>query len=240
MKQLIDAIFSEKRVVVITGAGISTLSGIPDFRGNNGLYTKDDNVEYMLSKSCLIEEPDRFYEFYKKNILVDNIKPNIIHDTLTKLESLGLIDGIITQNIDNLHEKSGSKNVVDLHGNGERFYCKKCNKKVSIEDYKKDYKCLCGGVIRPDIVLYDEFVKSVDHSKSLEMIHNADYLVILGSSLLVNTVGRLIDAFIRKNGYDNNIFIVNNKETPYDYCAKRYEEDLGIVLKKINNEIDKR
>ena len=240
MKQLIDAIFSEKRVVVITGAGISTLSGIPDFRGNNGLYTKDDNVEYMLSKGCFVEEPDRFYEFYKKNILVSDIKPNIIHDTLTKLERLGYIEGIITQNIDNLHEKSGSKNVVDLHGNGEKFYCSRCKKEVSIEDYKKDYKCLCGGVIRPDIVLYDEFVKSVDHSRSLEMINNADYLVILGSSLLVNTVGRLIDAFIRKNGYDNNIFIVNNKETPYDYCAKRYEEDLGIVLKKINSEIDKR
>lgn len=233
MEQLIDAIFSKKRVVVITGAGISTLSGIPDFRGNNGLYTKDENVEYMLSKDCLIEEPDRFYEFYKKNILVSGIKPNIIHDTLTKLESLGYIEGIITQNIDNLHEKSGSKNVVDLHGNGEKFYCKKCNKKVSVDEYKKDYKCLCGGIIRPDIVLYDEFVKSSDHSRALELVYNADYLIILGSSLLVNTVGRLIDAFIRKNGCDNNIFIVNNKETPYDNYAKRYNEDLGEVFKKI-------
>jgi len=170
----------------------------------------------MLSKKCLIEEPDRFYAFYKENILITGDKTNIVHETLTRLEDLGYIHVIITQNIDNLHKKSGSVNVGDLHGNGEKFYCNKCKKEVIIDDYIYfGYKCSCGGIIRPDIVLYGEFVNSLNDSKALEMIYDLKYLIILGSSLVVNTVSRLIDCFIRKNSC-NNIVIVNNKETLYD------------------------
>ncbi len=236
METLTNILFSKKNVVVITGAGISTLSGIPDFRGKNGLYKQDENVEYMLSHDCLIEEPNRFYEFYKKNILVGDIQPNIIHETLTNLETHGYISGIITQNIDNLHQKSGSKNVIDLHGNGEIFYCNLCKRQVPIEEYKEEgYICRCGGLIRPDIVLYDECLKESNIKRALELIHNADYLIILGSSLTVSTVSHLIQVFIEEHGSDNNIFIVNNNETPYDKVATKYNEDLGTVFKLIKS-----
>ena len=239
MQELINSIFSDKKVVIITGAGISTLSGIPDFRGKNGLYTKGQNVEYFLSRNCLIEEPEIFYDFYKNNMIMDEMKPNIIHKTLSRLEQLGYISTIITQNIDNLHELAGSKNIIHLHGDGEKFYCKSCNSKYNVKEYVNNGSIcnICGGIIRPDVVLYGERVKTENMTNAINEIKSADIVIVLGSSLLVNTIQNVIDEFINKKG---KLFIVNDQATPYDCYGKTYKEDLGMTLRKINKEINNR
>lgn len=237
MEKLIEQIFSDKKIVIITGAGISTLSGIPDFRGNNGLYKKLNNAEYMLSLECLQEEPEEFYTFYKSNMILKNIKPNIIHETLAKLEEKGFIDYIITQNIDGLHHKAGSINVVELHGNGDKFYCRKCAKKYDISRYvNKGYYCdKCNGIIRPDIVLYGESVKQKDYLIALKKIIEADTVIVLGSSLTVSTINNLLNEYIRINKINNSdkLIIINDNETIYDKYGIRYKENLEKVFKKI-------
>lgn len=238
MEKLIEAILSNKNVVVITGAGISTLSGIPDFRGKNGLYTKNQNVEYMLSREFFLECPDEFYEYYANNMIMSGVEPNIVHKTLAMLEERGLISCVITQNIDNLHQKAGSKNVIDIHGNGDKFYCMSCKQEYNSDAYKESNVCrVCGGTIRPDIVLYSEMLDQNKAHRALEAVYNADVLVVLGTSLVVSTAGNLVQEFLlhKKEGFDaNNLFIVNNQETPFDCYANKTEEDLGIVFKKIN------
>lgn len=240
MNNLIDAIFSDKKIVVITGAGISTLSGIADFRGKNGLYTKDENVEYKLSRRYFFENPEGFYNFYVNNMIIKDIKPNLIHETLALLEEKGYIDCIITQNIDNLHEKAGSKNVVCMHGNGEKFYCTRCKKSYSLDDYVNNgYKCeKCMGIIRPDVILYDECISPYSRTKAIEYILSADVVIVLGSSLVVSTVANLLDWYIIENKVvdgDNKLFIINDQVTPYDNYAKKYNDDLGEVFKRIRN-----
>lgn len=239
MQELINTIFSKKNVVLITGAGISTLSGIPDFRGKNGLYTKGENVEYKLSHNYLIEEPSGFYDFYTKNMIINNNKPNVIHETLALLEDKGYISYIITQNIDNLHKKAGSKNVLTLHGNGEKFYRQKCKISYSVDEYLKGYICeKCNGIIRPNIVLYGECIKASDRYLAYEIINKADAIIVLGSSLVVSTVGNLLNDYIKNQ--NKSLYIVNNQKTPFDFYAKTYNEDLGKVLKKIKNKLDEK
>lgn len=237
MEKLIKQIFSDKKIVVITGAGISTLSGIPDFRGNNGLYKKFNNAEYMLSLECFQEEPEEFYTFYKSNMIFKNIKPNITHETLAKLEEKGFIDCIITQNIDGLHQKAGSRNVVELHGNGDTFYCRKCAKKYDISRYVNNgYFCdRCNGIIRPDIVLYGESVKRKDYLIALKKIIEADTVIVLGSSLTVSTINNLLNEYIRINKINNSdkLIIINDNETIYDKYGIRYKDNLEKVFKKI-------
>ena len=239
MKELIDIIFSGKNVVVVTGAGISTLSGIPDFRGKNGIYNKDEDVEYKLSKRYFLNNSKEFYDFYKDNMIVTNVKPNIIHNTLVKLEKKGFISGIITQNIDNLHQEAGSKNVIDLHGNGKRFYCCDCGKEFDESYYiNHGFECdECDGVVRPDIVLYGENLKNKVLSNSIEMIENADIVIVLGSSLVVSTVaGLLKDYLISKKIFDSkdtSLYIVNNQSTSFDGYAKRISDDLESVFEEI-------
>lgn len=233
MDKLLDAIFSKNKVVVITGAGISTLSGIPDFRGKNGLYKKHVNTEWYLSKECLIEEPDVFYNFYKNNLIIENIKPNIVHETLSKLQEMGYIDYIITQNIDALHKKAGSERVIELHGNGEKFYCSKCKEEYDLNYYvNSGYKCKCNGVIRPDIVLYGEPLKSNNKVLAYKKIMEADVVIVFGSSLSVSTITNLLDEFISVNNKDN-LIIVNDNITYYDEYAIKYTDDLDSVFKKI-------
>ena len=239
MKELIDIIFSGKNVVVVTGAGISTLSGIPDFRGKNGIYNKDEDVEYKLSKRYFLNNSKEFYDFYKDNMIVTNVKPNIIHNTLVKLEKKGFISGIITQNIDNLHQEAGSKNVIDLHGNGKRFYCCDCGKEFDESYYiNHGFECdECDGVVRPDIVLYGENLKNKVLSDSIEMIENADIVIVLGSSLVVSTVAVLLkDYLISKKIFDSkdtSLYIVNNQSTSFDGYAKRISDDLERVFEEI-------
>jgi len=234
MDKLLEVIFSDSKIVVITGAGISTLSGIPDFRGKNGLYKKQVNTEWFLSKECLIEEPDEFYKFYKNNLLLENIKPNIIHNTLSDLEYKGYIDYIITQNIDSLHNKAGSNKVIELHGNGEKFYCTKCKENYSLNYYKESYKCnKCNGLIRPDIVLYGESIKSTNKNLAYKVVSEADYLIVFGSSLTVSTITNIIDYFLKNNNKKDNLIIVNDRKTYYDDYAIKYNNNLNNVFKKI-------
>lgn len=237
-EKLLNAFYS-KNVVIITGAGISTLSGIPDFRGKNGLYNKNINAEEILSRPYFEQYPEAFYEFYKNNMAFFNIEPNIIHNTLTKLEKNGYINCIITQNIDNLHQKAGSKNVIDIHGNGEEYYCTNCHEKYDTNYYiGNGYICnKCGSIVRPNIVLYDERLDEYKRWKSLSEVKNADKLIVLGSSLLVSTVSNLVSEYIHlnrlKNSDNEKLYIVNNNETPFDYFANKYEDDLSDVFEKV-------
>lgn len=236
LKNLYDIIFGDYKVVVITGAGISTLSGIPDFRGKNGLYSKGENAEYMLSHSCFIEEPDKFYEFYKENLICEGFEPNIVHEVLAKLEERGFVDTIITQNIDGLHTKAGSKNVLEIHGNGNKFYCTSCGMEHSVLEYKESSSCkVCGSIVRPDIVLYEEPLNRELYNKAIEAMTSCDKVIVLGSSLSVGTVTYLLNVFINnKMGFTTrDIFIVNQNKTMYDGYAHTSDEDLGEVFKKV-------
>lgn len=236
LEKLCDIIFGDYKVVVITGAGISTLSGIADFRGKDGLYTRGENVGYLMSIKCFEKEPDKFYEFYRNNLMVENLEPNIIHNVLAKLEERGLIDRIITQNIDSLHTKAGSKRVIELHGSGDKFYCTNCGVNHSFSEYKESCKCKeCGGMVRPDIALYGENIKLGDSIKARQAVINADKVVVLGSSISVGTVRNLLLQFMNHKSdftYDD-IFIVNANPTCMDCCARTCSEDLGEVFKKI-------
>jgi len=236
MKELYDVLFSDKKVLVITGAGISTLSGIPDFRGSKGLYTKGSNVEYKLSLECLREEPEVFYEFYKSNLIVKDIEPNVIHKTLALLEDRGLIQGIVTQNVDGLHTRAGSKNVIELHGNGDRYYCSNCRVLYNESDYIESCICNnCGHLIRPDVVLYGEGVKSDRYRDALKMAEECDKVIVLGSTLSVSTIQGIINRFIatKENFSIDDIIIINKGETDYDKKAVRYDADLGDTFTKI-------
>lgn len=240
MDRLSELMLSGKNIVVITGAGISTLSGIPDFRGKNGLYTKGNNVEYMLSRECFLETPDDFYEYYINNMIMKGMEPNIVHSTLAELEQRGYVSCVITQNIDNLHQKAGSKNVIDIHGNGDKYYCTSCKQSYSVDTYQESNVCnICGGTIRPDVVLYGELLDSEKVHKALEAVYNADAMVVLGTSLQVSTAGSLVQEFIRVKGesFDsNNLIIVNDQATPYDNYADKINDDLGMVFTKVRKD----
>lgn len=208
-------------IAVITGAGISTDSGIKDFRSKDGLYNmslfNDKPVEYMLSSRCFYNESNEFYKFYKKYMNSLQYEPNIAHYYLKKLEDKNKLAGIITQNIDGLHHKANSKKVYEVHGTIYSNHCIKCNK-----FYDANYVfssidvpiCTCGGIIKPDVVLYGELLPSLPYEKSLDVIYKSDMLIIVGSSLTVYPVSNFINYF--KGKY---LVIINNEETKYDDLA---------------------
>ena len=235
IKKLQKLIDESNNIVFFGGAGVSTESGIKDFRGKNGLYkekhNKNESPEYMLSSACLFNEPERFFDYYRKNLDSSNIKPNITHNYLTKLEKKGKLKAIITQNIDGLHQKAGSKNVLEIHGSTYRNYCIECNK-----EYKSDYifkttgipKCSCGGMIRPDVTLYGEMLPDA-YNKAIFYILHADLLIVAGTSLTVEPASGLVRMF---NG--KNLVIINGSQTPYDYLAQLViHKSLGEVFKQL-------
>ncbi len=215
LQKLID---ESDNIVFFGGAGVSTDSGLRDFRGKDGLYTQSTDIrpEYMLSNSCLYNEPELFFDYYRENLDTSNIEPNITHKYLTKLENTGKLKAIITQNIDGLHQKAGSKNILEIHGTTYRNYCDKCKK-----DYPSDYifkstgvpRCSCGGLIRPDVTLYGEMLPD-DYIKAEEYISKADLLIVAGTSLTVHPACDLVRYFRGRN-----LVIINNDSTPYDYMA---------------------
>ena len=215
LQKLID---ESDNIVFFGGAGVSTDSGIKDFRGKDGLYTTSSDIspEYMLSNSCLNNEPELFFEYYRNNIDCSNVEPNITHKYLTRLESTGKLKAIITQNIDGLHQKAGSKNVLEVHGTTYRNYCSKCRK-----EYPNDYifkstgipKCTCGGIIRPDVTLYGEMLPD-DFVRAIEYISKADLLIVAGTSLTVQPASSLVTYFGGRN-----LVIINNDKTLYDNIA---------------------
>jgi NAD-dependent deacetylase len=232
LQNLID---NSDNIVFFGGAGVSTESGVRDFRGKNGLY-KDEKTshivpEYMLSNRCLIKEPEAFFKYYKENMNCLNAKPNIAHYYLKRLEDKGKLKAIVTQNIDGLHQKAGSKNVFEIHGTMNDCYCMKCGKR-----YQGDYifksngipKCDCGGVVRPDVVLYGEMLPEA-YSYASYYILNADVLIVAGTSLTVEPASGLLKVFGGKH-----LVIINDQKTPYDYMAELIiHKPLGEVFSKL-------
>ena len=236
IKELYDIIFSDKNVLVITGAGISTLSGIRDFNGENGIYKDLPNARYFMSRECLDNEPEKFYEFQKKYLLGKEYEPNIVHNVLAKLQERGLVGTIVTQNIDGLHEKAGSTDLINLHGNGNRFYCTKCKKEHTVEEYSESYKCKeCGSVVRPDILLYGEWLNPKILDKAMNAAKDADRIIVLGTGLWVPTVANLIINFMNThpNMKNEDIVVVNLGQIRFARYVTHCEEDLGDVFKKI-------
>lgn len=239
--QELNSIIKESRhIVFFGGAGVSTESGIPDFRSTDGLYNQHDvrfdgySPEYLLSIDCLEDEPKVFYEFYRQKLNVDGIEPNKAHVKLAEMEKAGKLDGIITQNIDGLHQKAGSKNVQEIHGSTLRNFCKRCRKK-----YPSDYifncgeqvpKCkICGGMIRPEVTLYGESLPDDAWQNSVELINNADCLIIGGTSLVVNPAASLAYAFRGKN-----LIVINKQVTAADARATLcFHESISKVLDRI-------
>lgn len=202
-------------IVFFGGAGVSTESGIKDFRGKDGIYK--ENPEYMLSSTCFYKETEKFYRFYKDKMNCLSAKPNITHKYLKKLEDSGKLKAIVTQNIDGLHTKAGNKNVYEIHGTIMKNYCIKCNKEYSAEYVFESIgipKCSCGGIIKPDVVLYGEMLPEYEYSNSIQSISNADMLIVAGTSLLVEPASSLVRLF---NG--KYLIILNRDSTPYDYLA---------------------
>ena len=190
-------------IVFFGGAGVSTESGIPDFRSKDGLYNQHDvefdayEPEYVLSEECLHHKPKVFYEFYRQKMAARGIKPNITHYVLAKLEQMGKLKAVVTQNIDGLHQLAGSKNVIELHGATTRNYCERCHKKYP-SDYIYESKeaipvCTeCGGMVRPDVTLYGEQLPDGAYENAVKAIKQADMFIVAGTSLKVYPAAGLV------------------------------------------------
>lgn len=191
-------------VVFFGGAGVSTESGIPDFRSADGLYNMHYSVppEVILSHSYFMSHPEEFYRFYRDKLLNPDVKPNIAHLKLAEMEQKGKLKAVITQNIDGLHEKAGSKNVYNLHGSVYYNHCMKCGKAYAFTDMlscKGVPHCTCGGIIKPDVVLYEEPLNESTVNGAVRHIMNADLLIVAGTSLTVYPAAGLIRYFRGRN-----------------------------------------
>lgn len=230
------------KIVFFGGAGVSTESGIPDFRSKDGLYNQHDiefekyRPEYLLSQECLRDNPKVFFEFYRQKMDTRNIEPNITHNVLAKMETNGKLKAIVTQNIDGLHQKAGSHTVFEIHGTTKRNYCSKCGRK-----YPSDYifesddaipMCSCGGMIRPDVTLYGEDLPTDAVNGAVDAIHNADCLIIGGTSLQVYPAANYISYFRGEH------LIVINRETLYVpinlECDLVITDSLGNVFSELS------
>lgn len=234
IEKLNEIIKKSKRIVFFGGAGVSTESNIPDFRSNDGLYSSNisDNPEYLLSHECFIKEPKKFYDFYFNKMIYDNAKPNSCHKKLKELEDKGKLSSIITQNIDNLHQEAESKKVLELHGNVNYLTCTKCGKTYKLKEIKRKGvpKCLCGGILKPNVVLYGEPLNETTILKAIEEIEKADTLIIGGTSLVVYPAAGFIKYF-----KGNNLVIINKDKTYTDKIATLVIHDsIAKVFEKIN------
>ncbi len=195
-----------KRIVFLGGAGTSTESGIPDFRSNDGVYAALRDYGYppetLLSRSFFLEHTDTFYDYYRKFLLHPDAQPNDCHRALAKLEREGKLSAVITQNIDGLHQKSGSRKVLELHGSSNRNHCMRCNRAYTLADILRQPGvplCSCGGVIKPDVVLYEEPLNEKMLQDAIHQLSKADTLIIGGTSLAVYPAAGLVDYFIGRS-----------------------------------------
>ncbi|MFA5576459.1 MAG: NAD-dependent protein deacylase [Tissierellaceae bacterium] len=234
--RLREMIRESQNIVFFGGAGVSTESKIPDFRSETGLYTTSKNTqyppEYMLSYSCFLKDTEDFYEFYKKKMIYQEAKPNAAHIVLADLEKAGKLRAVITQNIDGLHQMAGSVNVLELHGSIHRNYCTKCNKFFPLKyilDSPSIPECdQCGGIVKPDVVLYEEGLNMYTLDRAVEYIERADMLIVGGTSLRVYPAAGLIEYY-----RGNKLVLINKSETPYDSrAALSFNESIGELLKK--------
>ncbi len=219
IKKLQKMIDESKRIVFFGGAGVSTESGIPDFRSVDGLYHQHYQYppEVMLSHSFYEAHTAEFFDFYRAKMLYLDAKPNAAHKKLAELEKMGKLTAVVTQNIDGLHQKAGSKNVFELHGSVHRNYCQRCNKLYDAAFMLNSTgvpKCSCGGTIKPDVVLYEEGLNQRTLSGAVEAIRRADMLIIGGTSLAVYPAASLIDYYS-----GNKLVVINRSGTPRDQAA---------------------
>ncbi len=221
-------------IVFFGGAGVSTESGIPDFRSQDGLYNQkyDFPPETILSHTFFMKRPEEFYRFYQDKMLCDTAKPNAAHLKLAELEAAGKLKAVITQNIDNLHQMAGSRKVLELHGSVYRNYCMKCGKFYDFS-YVKQAKgvpmCECGGMIKPDVVLYEEGLDNTTISEAVRAISEAQVLIIGGTSLAVYPAAGLIDYF-----RGDKLVVINKAPTPRDkYADLLIQEPIGRVFSQI-------
>lgn len=229
--QLRQWVEESDNIVFFGGAGVSTESNIPDFRSVDGLYNQnyDYPPETILSHSFFMSKTDEFFRFYRNKMLFPDAKPNAAHIALAKLEEQGKLKAVITQNIDGLHQAAGSKEVLELHGSVHRNYCAHCGQFYTMEEVMQTEgipKCSCGGVIKPDVVLYEESLDLVTMQKSIEYIARADVLIIGGTSLTVQPAAGFINYY-----YGNKLVLINKSATPMDSKANLLvTEPIGEVL----------
>ena len=234
IKELETIIKKSNYIVFFGGAGVSTESGLKDFRSKDGLYHEkyDYPPEEILSHHFFLENTEEFYKFYKDKLNSLNYKPNIAHIVLAKLEEKGLLKAIITQNIDGFHQMAGSKNVLELHGSVLRNYCMKCHRFYNAEYIFSSLgipKCKCGGLIKPEVVLYEEPLDDEILKKAIKEISNADTLIIAGTSLNVYPAAGLINYFKGKH-----LVLINKEKTQYDtICDLVIHDSIGKKIKKI-------
>lgn len=224
-----------KRIVFFGGAGVSTESGIPDFRSVDGLYNQkfDYPPETIISHSFFLKNPEYFFRFYREKMLPLGFSPNITHKKLAQWEEVGKLTAVITQNIDGLHQKAGSHRVLELHGSVLRNYCMKCHKSYSAEYVKNSQgicRCDCGGIIKPDVVLYEESLDSQVLEKSIYAIAQCDLLIVGGTSLTVYPAAGLLRYYP-----GHRLVLINRDETPYDNQADLVlHESLGKVFEQLH------
>ena len=231
MKSLQEIIDGAKRLVFFGGAGVSTESGIPDFRSVDGLYSQRYAYppETILSHSFFEVRPAEFFEFYRDRMLFPNAKPNKAHTWLAKFEETGRLTGVVTQNIDGLHQAAGSRRVFELHGSVHRNSCMDCGKFFPMETILHSTgipRCECGGVIKPDVVLYEEGLDDATVRGALRVISQADVLIVAGTSLTVYPAAGFLDAFSGRH-----LILINRDPTPADGRAELVIHDkVGEVL----------
>ena len=238
-------------VVVLTGAGMSTASGIRDFRGVNGLYKENINAEEILSATYFKNHPQEFYDFYRKYLVLnDDIKPNVAHELIKEYQDMGKIKAIITQNIDGLDVKVGCVNVIEIHGNANQFHCVECGSKYNISDITNTsdvpHCTKCDGVIRPNIVLYQEPLEDFSLWQSKDYIDKAKTLLVIGSSLRVYPAAGLVKNFYieTRDNQDKELYIINQGPTDLDGYSDIYRYDGDIIevtndlkIKKLSKKI---
>lgn len=237
VQQLHELLKRSSHIVFFGGAGVSTASNIPDFRSDEGLYSGKEQKKYpyppetMLSHTFFVRHTEQFFEYYFDKMVYPDAKPNPAHIALAKLEEMGKLSAVITQNIDGLHQQAGSKRVYELHGSVHRNTCQQCGKHYSLQEMlqwkgKGVPRCSCGGVIKPDVVLYEESLDSDVLEKAIRHIMDADLMIVGGTSLAVYPAAGLLQYY---DGLD--LVLINKTETPYDRRASLIiREPIGQVM----------
>ena len=235
MEKFVDMVKNSDNIVFFGGAGVSTESGIPDFRSTDGLYNQHykSPPETILSHSFFMDNTEEFYRFYRDKMLALDAQPNMAHIKLAELEKAGKLKAIVTQNIDGLHQKAGSKNVLELHGSVHRNFCMHCNKFFDAEYMKNSTgipKCdVCGGIIKPDVVLYEEGLDNDVIEQSLYYISHADMLIIGGTSLVVYPAAGLVRYY-----RGHKLVLINKSSTDMDSAADLVLHDpIGEVFSHV-------
>ena len=239
MNPLTSIIKESKRIVFFGGAGTSTESGIPDFRSQDGLYHQQYAwpPEEILSHTFFMRRPEEFYRFYRDKMSFPGAMPNACHKALARLEEMGKLTAVITQNIDGLHQTAGSQNVLELHGSIHRNHCMRCGRFFTFEDIMAKEgvpRCDCGGIIKPDVVLYEESLDGDTIEKAVTAIEQADTLIIGGTSLVVYPAAGMVHYF-----RGQHLVQINRDETSADrYCELSIHDSIGKVMQEVMDELE--